>query len=125
MLILFFFVQIINSIESAPEILVQVQEIVIPIIMFTLEHKLLGEGPTSANQPVLIPFLVDLFDTIYDLVDSLTFKIKAISPNMWPIFETTYKLFKTDAVDFLEGQHRSSTDALTDIAVSSRNATLT
>lgn len=41
---------------------------------------------------------------MYDLVDTLTFKLHAVSPNMWPVFEQTYKLFKTDAVDFLEGQ---------------------
>lgn len=47
--------------------------------------------------------MADLFDNMYDLVDSLTFKLRSISPNMWPVFEITYKLFKSDAVDFLEG----------------------
>ncbi|KAF9493565.1 ARM repeat-containing protein [Pleurotus eryngii] len=76
---------VISSIESSPEILAQVQEVVIPVIMFTLQNKLL-----------------DLFDNAFDLVDSLTFKSRAISPNMWPIFEETYKLFKAEAVDFLD-----------------------
>ncbi|KAG7445610.1 ARM repeat-containing protein [Guyanagaster necrorhizus] len=76
---------VINSIESAPEILAQVQEIVIPIVTFTLENKFL-----------------DLFDSMYELVDSLTFKLRAISPSMWPVFELTYKQFKSDAVDYLE-----------------------
>lgn len=40
---------------------------------------------------------------MYDLVDGLTFRTKSISPNMWPVFEMTYKLFKSDAVDFLDG----------------------
>ena len=48
--------------------------------------------------------IVDLYDNVYDLVDSLTFKLKAISPNMWPVFELTYKVFKAEAVDFLEGE---------------------
>ena len=43
---------------------------------------------------------------MYDLVDSLTFKLRRISPNMWPVFELTYKLFKTEAVDFLDGAAR-------------------
>jgi len=47
--------------------------------------------------------VVDLFDNMYDLVDALTFRLHAISPNMWPIFELTYDLFMTDAVDFLDG----------------------
>ncbi|RDB14686.1 hypothetical protein Hypma_016434 [Hypsizygus marmoreus] len=76
---------IVSAIESSPEILAQVQEVIIPTIHYTLEHK-----------------IIDLFDNAYALADSLTFKTRSISPNMWPIFELTYKLFKSDAVDFLE-----------------------
>ncbi|KAG5643336.1 hypothetical protein DXG03_001055 [Asterophora parasitica] len=76
---------IVSSVDSSPEILAQIQEVIIPIITFTLENKVL-----------------DLFDNVYDLVDSLTFKLRSIAPSMWPIFEQTYKLFKSDAVDFLE-----------------------
>lgn len=47
---------------------------------------------------------LDLFDNVYDLVDVLTFKLHAISPNMWQVFELTYKLFKSDAIDFLDGK---------------------
>jgi len=36
-------IQIITSIDSSPEILSQIQEIVVPIIVFTLENRLLGE----------------------------------------------------------------------------------
>lgn len=35
--------QIISSVDTAPEILSQVEEIVTPIIIFTLEHKLIGK----------------------------------------------------------------------------------
>ncbi|KAJ7069358.1 armadillo-type protein [Mycena amicta] len=76
---------VVTAVDSSQEILAQVQEVIIPIILFTLEHKFL-----------------DLFDNMYELVDSLTFKLRAISPNLWPVFELTYKLFKSDAVDFLE-----------------------
>lgn len=41
---------------------------------------------------------------MYELVDSLTFKLRSIAPNMWPVFGLTYKLFKSDAVDFLDGE---------------------
>jgi hypothetical protein len=47
--------------------------------------------------------LKDLFDNMYELVDSLTFKSRSISPNMWPVFELTYELFRSDAIDFLDG----------------------
>lgn len=46
---------------------------------------------------------IDLFDNMYELTDSLTFKLRSISPTMWPVFELTYKMFKAEAVDFLEG----------------------
>ncbi|KAF9240262.1 armadillo-type protein [Melanogaster broomeanus] len=76
---------IVSSVDSNLETLRQVQEVIIPIIRFTLESK-----------------LIDLFDNMYDLVDSLTFKLASISPNMWPVFEVTCQLFKSDAVDFLD-----------------------
>jgi hypothetical protein len=34
--------QIVSSVDSSPEILAQVQEIIIPIIVFSLENRLLG-----------------------------------------------------------------------------------
>ena len=62
------------------------EQIVVPAIVFTLENK----G-------------IDLFDNMYELCDALTFNMRRISPAMWTVFELTYKLFKTDAIDFLEG----------------------
>jgi hypothetical protein len=55
----------------------------------------------------------DLFDNVYELVDSLTFKSRSISPNMWRIFELTYELFRTDAIDFLDGNEFSFISAVT------------
>jgi hypothetical protein len=34
--------QIVSSVESVPEILLQVQEVIIPIILFSLEQKIIG-----------------------------------------------------------------------------------
>lgn len=72
--------------DSAADILAQVEEIVVPIITFTLDNK-----------------AIDLFDNMYDLIDALTFNMRRISPAMWAVFELTYKLFTSDAIDFLEG----------------------
>ena len=52
--------------------------------------------------------VIDLFDYVYELSDSLTFHSRAIAPSMWRVFELTYSAFKTDAVDFLEGLDSSS-----------------
>ncbi|KAG1747879.1 uncharacterized protein EDB91DRAFT_1263073 [Suillus paluster] len=75
---------VVSCINSLPEILSQVQEVIIPIIQFTFENK-----------------LINLFDNMYDLVDALTFRLHAISPNMWLVFKLTYDLFKGDAVDLV------------------------
>jgi hypothetical protein len=97
--------QVVSSVESSPDILAQVQEIIVPIIQFTLENKLLGTFFVLFTlwQRRLTDKKIDLFDNMYELVDSLTFKLRAISPSLWPIFEATYKLFKSDAIDFLDG----------------------
>lgn len=36
------YLQVISSVDSSPEILAQIQEVIIPIVVFTFEHKLLG-----------------------------------------------------------------------------------
>ncbi|KAJ7755085.1 hypothetical protein B0H14DRAFT_3512404 [Mycena olivaceomarginata] len=78
---------IISATDSAPEISVHVQEAII-FISFTLKNK-----------------IFDSFDNMhmYNLVDSLTFKLRAISPNLWPVFELMYNLFEPNAADSLEG----------------------
>jgi len=37
--------QVVSCIDSSPEILSQVQEVIIPIIQFTLENKLISASP--------------------------------------------------------------------------------
>ena len=102
-------ITVVNAVDSSPEILAQIQEIIIPIVVLTLEAKLL-----------------DLFDNMYDLVDALTFKLRSISPNMWPVFELTYNLFKSDAVDFLDGTfpHKYDMDHTKMIVTLSRDASV-
>ncbi|KAF5392677.1 hypothetical protein D9757_000915 [Collybiopsis confluens] len=114
---------IVDSVESFPEILGQIQGIIIPIIVYTLDAKLLGRAEfvfftpdccfsallffplstTSFSPDLRLLSFSYLFDNMYDLVDTLTFRTRSVSPNMWPVFELTYRLFKNDAVDFLEG----------------------
>ena len=76
------------------------------IIVYTLENKMLGKA---------FPYLwhcwycnLDLLASVYNLVHMLTFKTRAISPNMWSVFQLTYNLFKMDVVDFLDGSSAAS-----------------
>ncbi|KIJ55033.1 hypothetical protein M422DRAFT_201012 [Sphaerobolus stellatus SS14] len=76
---------IIQAMESSPDILGQLQEIIAPVVIYTLEN-----------------IVLDLLSSAYDIIDTLTFNLRRISPSMWPAYEITYKIFKADAVDFLE-----------------------
>lgn len=89
--------------DTSPEITAQLQHILTPIIKITLENKTIG---TSCGLDWLsfTHLLLDVLDHALDLVDSLTFNTKTIPPEMWPIFEEIYKLFKNGVVDFLDGE---------------------
>ncbi|KAF9114888.1 hypothetical protein BGX27_009533 [Mortierella sp. AM989] len=76
---------LILSLESTPEVLNQLEIALLPVITFTLQNSIL-----------------DLFDGVFDIIDSCTFSAKAISANMWGVFELIYKTFKESALDFIE-----------------------
>lgn len=42
---------------------------------------------------------------MYELIDSTTFKLRRISPDLWPIFELTYQALKTHAINWIEGRY--------------------
>ncbi|KAG0308818.1 hypothetical protein BGZ98_006751 [Dissophora globulifera] len=76
---------LIISLESTPEVLNQLEIALLPVIQFTLQNAIL-----------------DLFDGVFEIIDSCTFSGKAISANMWGVFELIYKTFKESAIDFME-----------------------
>ncbi|KAF8941533.1 hypothetical protein BGZ58_006936 [Dissophora ornata] len=76
---------LIISLESTPEVLNQLEIALLPVIQFTLQNA-----------------IIDLFDGVFEIIDSCTFSGKAISPNMWGVFELIYKTFKESALDFME-----------------------
>lgn len=51
----------------------------------------------------------ELYDEVFEILDSLTFFQKRINPIMWPVFEATYHTFKSDAADYVHGTRSSST----------------
>ncbi|KAH7097641.1 ARM repeat-containing protein [Auriculariales sp. MPI-PUGE-AT-0066] len=79
---------IIMSLENQKEILLQVQEIVVPMVIFTLSRQS-GQA-------------LELYENMFDIVDALTFHLRIITPSLWPVFELTYQRFKTNARDFID-----------------------
>ena len=41
---------------------------------------------------------------MFSLVDVFTFTMRSIAPKMWVIFEKMHQLFKTIAIDYLDGE---------------------
>lgn len=76
---------LILTLESTPDVLAHLETILMPVITITLEHK-----------------LYDLYNEIFEIIDSCTFAAKVISPTMWQAFELIHRTFKSGAELYLE-----------------------
>jgi hypothetical protein len=76
---------LILTLESTPDVLLHLETILTPVVSITLENK-----------------LYDLYNEVFEIIDSCTFAAKAISPTMWHAFELIHKTFKAGAELYLE-----------------------
>ncbi|KAI9673382.1 MAG: hypothetical protein M1817_002844 [Caeruleum heppii] len=76
---------LILTLESTPDVLAHLETILMPVISMTLENK-----------------LYDLYNEVFEIIDSCTFSAKSISPTMWQAFELIHKTFKGGAELYLE-----------------------
>jgi len=76
---------LILTLESTPDVLAHLETILMPVITITLEHK-----------------LYDLYNEVFEIIDSCTFAAKVISPIMWTAFELIHQTFKSGAELYLE-----------------------
>lgn len=76
---------LILTLESTPDVLAHLETILMPVITITLEHK-----------------LYDLYNEVFEIIDSCTFAAKIISPTMWSAFELIHSTFKSGAELYLE-----------------------
>lgn len=76
--------QMVTTAESRPEILAELENVLLPVVAFTLESE-----------------TIDLYDDCFQLTDILTYYQKRISPGMWGIFALMYKSFKGSGIDYL------------------------
>ncbi|KAI8376325.1 armadillo-type protein [Radiomyces spectabilis] len=76
---------LILSLESTPEILQQLENALLPVITYTLENSIL-----------------DIYDEIFEIIDSCTFSAKRVTPTMWSVFELIYKAFKSEGIDYMD-----------------------
>jgi hypothetical protein len=76
---------LILTLESTPDVLAHLETILMPVITITLEHK-----------------LYDLYNEVFEIIDSCTFAAKTISPTMWQAFVLLHQTFKSGAELYLE-----------------------
>ncbi|OIW30657.1 ARM repeat-containing protein [Coniochaeta ligniaria NRRL 30616] len=76
---------LILTLESTPDVLLHIESVLMPVIQVTLENK-----------------LYDLYNEVFEIIDSCTFAAKAISPTMWQAFELIHATFKSGAELYLE-----------------------
>lgn len=76
---------LILTLEATPDVLMHLETILMPVIQITLENK-----------------LFDLYNEVFEIIDSCTFSAKTISPTMWQAFELMHKTFKAGAELYLE-----------------------
>lgn len=53
------------------------------------------------NTSILI--YLELYNEVFEIIDSCTFSAKSISPTMWMVFELIHKTFKDRAEVYVEG----------------------
>ena len=76
---------LILTLEASPDVLFHLETILMPVVTVTLENK-----------------LFDLYNEVFEIVDSCTFASKSISDTMWQAFELMHKTFKDGAELYLE-----------------------
>ncbi|KAK0725706.1 armadillo-type protein [Lasiosphaeris hirsuta] len=76
---------LILTLESTPDVLLHIEGVLMPVIQVTLENK-----------------LYDLYNEVFEIIDSCTFAAKQISPTMWRAFELIHTTFKSGAELYLE-----------------------
>ena len=76
---------LILTLEATPDVLMHLETILMPVIQVTLENK-----------------LYDLYNEVFEIIDSCTFSAKSISPTMWQAFVLMHTTFKSGAELYLE-----------------------
>ena len=72
------------SVENSPLIVMELQQIIMPTVVYILDHSIL-----------------DLFEEAFELIGTCLYCVKQVTPVMWQVFPRIYNTFKMDAVEYL------------------------
>jgi hypothetical protein len=76
---------LILAVESSPEIVLELELIIIPVVNYILDNAIL-----------------DLYEETFEIIGTTLFCVKRVSPTMWSVFPRIYATFKSDALEYLE-----------------------
>ena len=76
---------LILSLEHAPQVVYQIEQIACPALEYVLDND-----------------FVDLFEEIFEFIDTVTFTTKSVSPFMWKFFFQCFSKLKDTAADYLD-----------------------
>ncbi|EOQ99370.1 hypothetical protein E3P89_02255 [Wallemia ichthyophaga] len=76
--------QLVRSLENSQSILKEISSISTHLVVFTVQNE-----------------FIELYDEVFELIDCLTFFMRAIPDDLWPVFEALYQSFKGSGVDYL------------------------
>jgi hypothetical protein len=95
---------LILTLESTPDVLLHLETILMPVITITLENKLYGTRFHKVTRfRSYTNLFADLYNEVFEIIDSCTFAAKSISGTMWQAFELIHRTFKAGAELYLEG----------------------
>ena len=95
---------LILTLESTPDVLLHLETILMPVITITLENKLYGMRLHQITRyRSHTDTFADLYNEVFEIIDSCTFAAKSISVTMWQAFELIHRTFKAGAELYLEG----------------------
>lgn len=98
---------LILTLESTPDVLLHLETSIMPVVEITLENKIFGMAVLQSF-PANVS---DLYNEVFEIIDSCTFSAKSISPTMWKAFELMHKTFKNGAELYLEGMAMLAVDS--------------
>jgi importin-7 len=93
---------LILSVETKPEMVRALEESLEPVLVFVLDNAVYG------IRPLWRALTIDLLSEALEIIDSLTFSSREISPRMWRFFPLLHSCFKLNASDYLEGTNTYS-----------------
>ncbi|KAI9095931.1 armadillo-type protein [Phlyctochytrium arcticum] len=73
------------AMESSLQITANLEVVVAPAVKYVLQHNIL-----------------DLYEEVFEIIETATFCSKAISPTIWELWPLVYTAFKNDAVDYID-----------------------